>query len=157
MEAAHVSINVKKVRLGPWLLVGGLVALLVLLVGYKFAIQHVQPDTVQISQYVDATGHVLAERTITDPRTVADYYARINSIPQVPPNESFNACTLFDRDTVTDYSVIFTYRGIDVEDATLTQFGCPMWSINHGNLPGPQIYYFDAADVAKPILAQAQP
>jgi hypothetical protein len=51
--------------------------------------------------------------------------------------------------------VIFFYRGIDIEDATFHPYGFPLWSINRG--PGVLTYYFDAADVASPVLAQVQP
>ena len=65
---------------------------LLLLAGYEVVVHIAQPDAVQISQSVDATGHILAQRTITDPRTVADYYARINRLPELPPDTYYVSC-----------------------------------------------------------------
>src|SRR5260370_27799908 len=62
-----------------WLLVG-----CVLLTAFEVGIRHVPPDAVQISQSAAATGRTLASREITDARTVADFSARINSLPVAP-------------------------------------------------------------------------
>jgi hypothetical protein len=131
-----------------WLLV------VLLLVGFEVGIRHVSPDAVQISQSSAATGHTLASREITDARNVADFYARINSLPVAPPGATFH-CPLFDPKTVTQYTVRFTRWGLPVEVATLTQFGCLYWYISSGGVPGVFIH-LDPDGRTQPIL-QVQP
>ena len=58
-------------------------ALLVLLVGFEIGIRQVSPDAVQVGIASEAQGHVFATREITDARTVADLFARINGLPAV--------------------------------------------------------------------------
>ncbi len=156
---APKGISRKQVR-SYWLILYGKAMLswllvLLLLVGFEVGVRHVSPDAVQISQSSVATGHTLASREITDARTVADFYARINSLRVVPPGATFH-CPLFDPKTVTQYAVRFARWGLPVEVATLTQFGCLFWYTSSGGVPGVFIH-LDPDGRTQPILHWVEP
>lgn len=134
------------------LLMGAFLLGVLLFASYEVVIHIAQPDAVQISQSVAATGHILAQRTITDPRTVADYYARINRLPELPPDTYYVSCLPIN---VPYYRVTFFYRGIAIENATFINDGCSPWFITRG--PGPATRVWDPENLTQPILAQAQP
>jgi hypothetical protein len=119
-----MRMNGKKLLL--WLLVGVLA-----LAGMLEVIQHVPPDAVHLREWVVATGRTVAARDITYPPTVADYYGTLNSLPSVRPGDIFH-CPLYDPATVTELTLTFTRQGMDVEDATLTVFGCLFWMFSRG-------------------------
>jgi hypothetical protein len=139
-----------------WLLVGVLVIALILCVVSKVHIgqvqPQVQPDAVHLREWVVATGRTVATSDITDPHTVADYYATLNSLPAVRPGDVFH-CPLYDPATVTELTLTFTRQGIDVEDATLTAFGCLFWSFSRGGLPDGAQHY-DPTGWTGSLLAQ---
>jgi hypothetical protein len=133
-------------HLVPWLLVGVLVIAGMLLVVREVGIRHpqpqvqVQPDAVHLREWVVATGRTVATRDITDPPTVADYYGTLNTLPAVPPDTPIH-CPLYDPATVTELTLTFTRQGMQVEDATLTEFGCLFWTFSRSGVPDATLHY----------------
>jgi hypothetical protein len=115
------------------------------------AVQLLQPDAVQVSASPDY-GRTWVTRQITDPRTVADLYARLNGLHAVWGRY---ACVLAPPDPV-DRRFQFTRRGRDIEDAQLADNGCapPRWSVSHF---GYQYMRIDpTGEQTKALLAEVQ-
>jgi len=136
----------------------GLAVVLVLLgcllaAGYEVLVYTAQPDAVHISRSLYSGGRILAERTITDPRIVADDYQTLNRLPSAE-NLVFHGCapaTAYSR--IEDYRVTFTYHGIDIEDAFIIAWSCATWRIDRYPL---EAVYWDPTGLMTPILATVQ-
>jgi hypothetical protein len=114
------------------------VTLVVLLVltGLEVGIRVLPPDAVQVRASTAASEQTLAMARVTDNGTVADLYARINSLPTeqplhpvsctTPPNQAVGAVT---------FEVVFMRWGLPIEDATLPGIGCGLWGVSQGGLP----------------------
>jgi hypothetical protein len=155
-RAVHMSVNtpvtvISKVTRNWREFFQFVIGMLLLVVAFSVGIRLVPPDAVHISQSVEATGHILAQRTIADPRIVADYYARLNSMPATPGPMT---CPLR-YNPVTTYTVTFTRWGLPIEGATLADVSCPFWWIIRGGVP--ERPRFDYTHVMQPVLAQVQP
>ncbi len=109
-------------------LVGAVVILL--FVGFEVGAQVVAPDAVRVSVAAAADGHLLATRTITDARTVADLYARINRLPSAGPYPVYH-CGLSGPDAVT-FSLRFLRWGLPIEVAMLPV--CGGWEVSRGGI-----------------------
>src|SRR5260370_34935121 len=81
----------------------GFVVVILLSIGFEVGIHHVPPDAVQGTVSSAESGRILASRTITDARTLADYYGRANSPPRsfeagsAPDNRTLITCTTLER------------------------------------------------------------
>lgn len=126
-------------------------AVLIILVGFEVALRRVPPDAVQVSTAFAAQGNYVPRREITDARTVADLYARINDLP---PDSLFavDSCPQPGPDTLM-YSFRFTRWGLPVEVATLVEKNCSVWSLVRGGLPE---VHNDPTGQTQVILSEAQ-
>src|SRR5260221_3123222 len=129
----------------------GIAAVLILFVGFELGLRRVSPDAVQVSSAFAAQGHYVDLREITDARTVADLYARINNLP---PADVFavNRCWPRSPETLT-YSFRFTRSGLPIETATLVAQGCSMWAVFRGAFPEA---HDDLTGQTQVILSEAQ-
>jgi hypothetical protein len=126
------------------------------------SIQLVPPDAVQVSASADH-GRTLVTHEITDARTVADLYARLNGLP-VPAGRVFVGSTLCGLPDPADYTFHFTRWGVSVEDATLGESGCPRplaWRVSrygfwdlHMDLTGEQTQAMLAEAQLPPLPSQ---
>jgi hypothetical protein len=94
------------------------------------AVAAVPPDAVRVSAVAYPYGPVLMDRTITEPRTVADLAARLNRLPAF---EWRMGCTLAPPDPVR-YVFHFTRWGMPVAVASLVPGDCaPLrWGVSSG-------------------------
>ncbi|HEX9413891.1 MAG TPA: hypothetical protein VF916_10350 [Ktedonobacterales bacterium] len=114
-----------------WLLV------LLLLVDFEVGIRHVPPDGVQVITTSAESGRTLSTQEITNARTVADFYARLNSLPLDQRFVDPNTCPLRYLPTLESYTVRFTRWGLPVVVATWDSLQCiPIWEFSSGGLPG---------------------
>ena len=93
------------------------------------AVGLIPPDAVQVSA-ASAAGQPLARHQITNSRSVADLYTRINGSPTVAFG---GGCTLAPPDPVT-YAFAFTRWGTTLETAAPNASGCPphLWTVTRG-------------------------
>jgi hypothetical protein len=101
-------------------------------VGSEVAIPRVPPDAVQVITSLATDGRPVATHWITDARTVADLYTRINRLPSAAWTPFHCQLGLTGQLTV---SLRFVRWGLPVEVATLPQDGC--WRVSHGGLADP--------------------
>ncbi len=137
----------------------GFVVVILLSIGFEVGIHHVPPDAVQVTVSSVESGRILASRTITDARIVADYYSRVSSLPVSFEAEfgTYN-CNLYDVHTLKTYTFRFTRLGLPVKVATVVNIcGNPyLWLISSGGLPGALSPHIDPNGRAQPLLNQAQ-
>jgi hypothetical protein len=103
-------------------------------IGSEFAIHLAPPDTVPVSAADQTSGQLLASRTITDQRIVADLYSRINHLPSTAGLE-FN-CPL-SGPAVLQMTFRFTRLGFPLETAVHHGDGCEFWSLSSGGIQEP--------------------
>jgi hypothetical protein len=115
------------------------------------AVGAVPPDAVRVSATTYPHGPVLVDRTITDPRIVADLWARLAHLPAL---EWRMGCMLAPRDPIR-YVFRFTRWGAPVTVAAPRADGCGprQWGISSGG------YSYGRLDVSgattRAILAEA--
>lgn len=137
--------------MGFWLLV------VLIFVGVEVGIRHVPPDAVQVSAYFVASGRTLSTREITDTRTVADYFARLNSLPSGITLLEVQGCPLRYLPTLVNYTARFTRWGLPIMVATLDNNQClPTWEFSSGGLPATWFPHSDPDGRMQPILQQVQ-
>lgn len=115
-------------------------------------IQLLPPDAVQVSASAAASGRTLVTRRITDARTVADLYARLNGLPAV--RWRFG-CLLAPPDPV-DYRFHFTRWGMPIEDAQSEGYGCAprRWFVSRYGFY--DLHMDFTGEQTKAMLAEAQ-
>lgn len=131
------------------LILAGL-ALLILLAGFEIGIRQVSPDAVQASAYTVDGGPPFATRHITDARSVADLYTRINNLPTVWYS-AIDRCPTPQSNTVY-YHVYFTRSGVLIEAAALVEKGCSVWDVVRGGIP---VAHNDPDGQTQVILSEA--
>jgi hypothetical protein len=108
-----------------------------LLVGFEVGIRHVPPDGVQVTTTSSESGRTLSTQEITNARTVAEFYARLNSLPLDQRFVDPKTCPLRYLPTLENYTVRFTRWGLPVVVATWDSLQCiPTWEFSSGGLPG---------------------
>lgn len=127
-----------------------LLLLAILLVGFEIGIRQVSPDAVQATAYT-LDGSPLATRHITDARTVADLYTRINNLPTVWYS-AVDRCPPLQSSTGY-YHVDFMRWGVLIEGAALVEKGCSVWDVVRGGIP---IAHNDPNGQTQVILSEAQ-
>ena len=127
------------------------IALLMLLVGFEIGIRQVTPDAVQVSAYTVDGGPPFVTHEITDARTVADLYTRINSLPPVWYS-AINRCPAPNSGTVY-YHFNFTRSGVPIELDALPEKGCSVWDVLRGGIP---VAHNDPEGQTQLILSEAQ-
>lgn len=120
-------------RLWARRLIRASLVLLILLIGFEISIRQVTPDAVRVSAYTVDGGPPFFSREITDARTVADLYTRINNLPTVWYS-AINRCPAPNSGTVY-YHFDFTRSGIPVELDALPEKGCSVWDVVRGGIP----------------------
>jgi len=107
-------------------------AVLLVLTGVEVGVRMLPPDAVQVRASDAVTGQTLATATVNDKGTVADLYARINSLPAVSltsncsPELRYPGAVTFELD--------FMRWGLPIEAATLLGYGCG-WEVSQGAIP----------------------
>ena len=139
----------RRIRARRLILAG--VTLLILLAGFEIGIRQVLPDAVQASAYTVDGGPPFATRTITDARTVADLYTRINDLPTVS-YLAFYQCPEPNSNTVY-YHIDFMRWGILIEGAALLEKGCSVWDVVRGGIP---VAHNDPEGQTQVILSEAR-
>ncbi len=132
------------------LILAGL-ALLMLLVGFEIGIRQVNPGAVRVSAYTVDGGPPFVTHEITDARTVADLYTRINSLPPVWYS-AINRCPAPNSGTVY-YHFNFTRSGVPIELDALPEKGCSVWDVLRGGIP---VAHNDPEGQTQLILSEAQ-
>ena len=127
------------------------VALLILLAGFEIGIRQVSPDDVHVSAYTVDGGPPFFTRHITDARTIADLYTRINNLPIVGYS-AFYRCPAPQSNTVY-YHVDFMRAGVLIEGAALVEKGCSVWDVVRGGIP---VAHNDPNGQTQVILSEAQ-
>ena len=127
------------------------VAILILLASFEIGIRQVRPDAVQVTAYTVDQGDAFYSRYITDARTVADLYTRINNLPIVGYS-AVDRCPAPQSNTVY-YHIDFMRAGILIEGAALVQKGCSVWDVVRGGIP---IAHSDPNGQTPVILSEAQ-
>lgn len=137
-------------RLWARQLIRASLVLLTLLVGFEIGIRQVTPDAVRVSAYTVDGGPPFFSREITDARTVADLYTRINNLPTVWYS-AINRCPAPNSGTVY-YHFDFTRSGIPVELDALPEKGCSVWDVVRGGIP---VAHNDPDGQSRLILSEA--
>ncbi|HEX9068102.1 MAG TPA: hypothetical protein VF807_04980 [Ktedonobacterales bacterium] len=142
----------RRIRARRWILTGAalLSLLAILLAGFEIGIRQVSPDAVQVSLYIRDIRIPFATRDITDARTVADLYTRINNFPTVWYS-AINRCPAPQSNTVL-YHFDFTRSGVLIEAAGLVEKGCSVWDVVRGGIP---IAHNDPDGQTQVILSEA--
>jgi hypothetical protein len=125
--------------------------IVILLAGFEVGIRQVAPDAVQARAYTVDNGLPFATRDITDARTVADLYTRINDLPAVWYS-AINRCPAPHANTVF-YQIDFTRSGVLIEGAALVEKGCSVWDVVRGGIP---VAHNDPDGQTQVILSEAQ-
>jgi hypothetical protein len=123
---------------------------LILLAGFEVGIRQIAPDAAQVRAYTVDGGPPFATRDITDARTVADLYTRINALPIVWYS-AFYRCPEPDSNTVY-YQFDFTRLGILIDGAALVEKGCSVWDVVRGGIP---VAHNDSDGQTQVILSEA--
>jgi hypothetical protein len=112
----------------------------------------VPPDAVQVSASAAPYGPTLATHTITDARTVADLFARINRLPSIG---QLHGCALATPDPVA-YTFRFTRGSVLVEVAAPVADGCSprRWLVSRGGLGSVRLDV--TGEATRAILSEAQ-
>lgn len=127
------------------------VAFLILLAGFEIGIRQVSPDFVQVSAYTVDGGPAFFTRNITDARTIADLYSRINNLPVVGYSAA-DRCPAPQSNTVY-YHIDFIRAGVLIEGAALLQPRCSVWDVVRGGIP---IAHDDPNGQTQVILSEAR-
>jgi hypothetical protein len=144
----------RRIRARQLILVGA--ALLILLAGFEVGIRQVSPDAVQ-ARVCSVNGcPPVATRTITDARTVADLYSRINGLPTVWYS-AFDQCPApqsnFAQSNFVIYQIDFMRWGILIEGVALFGKGCSVWDVVRGGIP---VAHNDPDGQTQVILSEAR-
>jgi hypothetical protein len=120
-------------RWGAWLrTLAVTLAVLLVLTGVQVGVRVLPPDAVQVTASAAASGQTLARATVNDKGTVADWYARINSLPAIDLLYKCSGSPPVPH--AVTVKLDFLRWGLPIEVATLAGNSCA-WDVSQGVIP----------------------